>query len=166
MSSAAPTRVSELSQRGPCLPPPPPRSSLMLIGSCRSQSAPSVQPTGLRGGGSAATANLEAWEGALCPARTEPGEGGSLEASSPLSLPPGAGGLLEGGSPEPSKEGGRQEAEVTREKGKCQGSRVRASSKGQGPESIAGRGWGEERQLWRHGILEVVVRKNRDGNEW
>lgn len=138
MSSAAPTHKGE--RAFPARPlPPPPRSSLMLIGSCRSQSAPSVQPTGLRGGGSAATANLEAWEGAG-PARTEPGEGGSLEASSPLSLPPGAGGLLEGGSPEPSKEGGRQEAEVTREKGKCQGSRVRASSKGQGAGSIAERG--------------------------
>lgn len=49
---------------------------------------------------------------------------------------------MEEGGPEPSKEGGRQEAEVTREKGKCQGSWIRASSKGQGAGSIAGRGGG------------------------
>lgn len=61
ISSAAPRGVRELPQRGPSLPPPLP--SLMLIGSYKGQSASGVGPAGQRGGGSAATANLEAWEG-------------------------------------------------------------------------------------------------------
>lgn len=100
ISSAAPRAVRELPQRGPSLPPPLP--SLMLIGSYKGQSASGVGPAGQRGGGSAATANLEAWEGGPpCPGRTEPGGGGSLDDL--LAADSWAEGGLEEGGQEPSK---------------------------------------------------------------
>lgn len=152
ISSAAPRGVRELPQRGPSLPPPLP--SLMLIGSYKGQSASGVGPAGQRGGGSAATANLEAWEGGprVPGGPSQAGAGAWTTSSRPT---PGRKEAWKRGAKSQAKGRRRQEAEVTREKGKCQGPRVCASSKGHGVESIEG--GGKE----RHEVLE-----EKQGRKW
>lgn len=88
-------------------------------------------------------------------ARTDPGGGGSLEdLLAALSLTPRAeAGGLEKGDKSQAKGRCRQEVEVTREKGKCQG--PAGLRQLQRPWVGSFEGGGKERQLWRRGILEV-----------
>lgn len=95
------------------------------------------------------------------PARRGREPGGLLAAVSPTR----GGRALGRGEPRAKQRGGQAGSGGDPGKGKVPGLAGPRQLQRPGGGEHHGKG-GKERQLWRHGILEVVVRKNRDGNEW